>query len=279
MENIKFEKEKEKEIQIQNPNPNKIEKEIEKETLNLNAYLNKNSKKFGFISDIKKEANNESNKLTAASKILNSFIVKTIDVELINKITGKIDEEYPYRRKYSFEITNENQEIKEKQENHEDKRTINIITNEEAEKKEILKNNNPIKFRYNFREIIRSILPHKKLDKRNEIYLNCKKVIDKYIDISNLIEIIQEFKIIKSLLFNNSQNYLLNKFKRPAIKIKKNTNDFLFRRSDLEHDELNVEIKEPLENIMKEIDFDELDSKIINQKLLKISKFLNEVDL
>jgi hypothetical protein len=137
------------------------------------------------------------------------------------------------------------------------------------------------KLKYTLKDIIYSILiclkDRKTLDKKNEIYHSCKKIIDSYLDIKNLISIMQEFKVVRSVMFDNIQLSLIDYYKKPILKVCKDESNkilLVYRKSTIEEmkDEENIHEIRTSSEINKNIKIlkdrfiqsqDELDKKII----------------
>ena len=147
------------------------------------------------------------------------------------------------------------------------------------------------KFRYNLKDIIMSLFcfQKKSLRKRNEIFDNCKRLIDNYIDIKNLISLSQEHKVMRSILFDKIQLSLINFYKKPIIKINKenqNKTILIYRKSIYDYEEkptdenfeVDVDVNAELFDIKKKIEIiksrknftkDKVDEKIIELTELK----------
>lgn len=91
-------------------------------------------------------------------------------------------------------------------------------------------NNHNYKLHYSLTDILYSLLciRRKSLTRKNEIYDKCKQIVDNYLDIKNLITLIQELKVMRSVLFDKIQLSLINFYKKPILKIDKGKNNKMF---------------------------------------------------
>ena len=143
------------------------------------------------------------------------------------------------------------------------------------------------KIRYGIKEIAKSCLfiNQRTQKKKTEIFNNCKIIIDNYLDIKNLISIIQEFKIIRGIIFDKSQLSLINFYKKPFISISERNAKLVFRKSDI-YDNLDnyINVVENLNMIKlkeKNLDFINKNNRnennckcfntIFNKKIIELS--------
>jgi hypothetical protein len=111
-------------------------------------------------------------------------------------------------------------------------------------------NKKGLRLKYSFKDVVYSIFyPNKKsLQRKNQIYENCKKIIDEHIDVKNIISVMQEYKILRTILLDPLQLSLINYYKKPVLKISNDIKDkivIVHRKSNLEHnlDDENLDKK------------------------------------
>lgn len=202
--------------------------------INNNDIPNKNTT----TADIKIENNNSEenneNKENTKSKLSHTYTMRSVSFDSMSKNINV--EENPFRKLHDREI----EFLKIQEENKTDYYPCNVETNKRSgqnqkKKEKSFKLSNYYKLRYGIKELLKTAFcfKYRSLNKRNQIFYNCKKVIDNYLDINNIIPLIQEFKIAKSLLFSKSQLLMINHYKKPIIKIYDNKSKFIFRKSDI----------------------------------------------
>lgn len=124
-----------------------------------------------------------------------------------------------------------------------------------------------LKLKYSFKDLLYSIafINKKSLKRKNQIYENCKKIIDEHIDVKNIISVMQEYKILRTILLDPLQLSLINYYKKPVLKISNDINEkvvIVYRKSNLERD----------------LDEDNLDKKILalNERYIQSKNTLDE---
>lgn len=147
-----------------------------------------------------------------------------------------------------------------------------------AAKCKLLSKHKQYKYKYSMCDILLSLclFKSKKLRKKNEIYSNCRNIISKYLDIMYMINIMQEFKVVRNILFDSLQNSLIDYFKKPILRINsdnQNQTTLIYRRSHLEDTKQKdmCEVKENLDilNVRYDVKQDPLDEKILGITNLK----------
>lgn len=115
-------------------------------------------------------------------------------------------------------------------------------------------------FSYNLSDFFMSLLfvQNKTLRRKNEIFRKCKRILDGYVDIKNLISLTQEFKIARSVIFDQVQLDIVNYYKKPVLKLDGQDVTMIYRKS-----------------IVSETQPDTCD---INSKLDEINKRNNVID-
>ncbi len=120
--------------------------------------------------------------------------------------------------------------------------TTNNPCNQSDQKneKDITQFSKLFKFKYGIKDILKTMffIPKGKQEKKFEIYDLCRKITDNYMDVNELIPLIQEFRVIKSLLFNKSQLEIINYYKKPIIKVSENESKIIFRKIDIDRDSI-----------------------------------------
>jgi hypothetical protein len=131
------------------------------------------------------------------------------------------------------------------------------------------------KFRYVLFDIVLSLccIQRRSLIKKNQVYAQCKKIIDTYTDFKNIISTIQEFKIIRHVLFNNIQLDLINYYKKPVIQIEGSSTTLIYRKSVIEKNDIDIcDFKDNLDILKLNTNSNYLlfKEKPVNEKLIEL---------
>jgi len=93
----------------------------------------------------------------------------------------------------------------------------------------------PFRLKYGMRDILKNafFITSKVQIKKYEIYELCRKVIENYLDVNELIPLIQGLKITRSILFSNNELEIIDYYKKPIIKVDELKSKLIFRKSDI----------------------------------------------
>ena len=73
----------------------------------------------------------------------------------------------------------------------------------------------------------------KSINKKKDIFNKSKKILDNYLSLNTVIMTVQEFKIMRSVMFDSVQRKIINQYKKPVIKIYDESTVFVYRKSDV----------------------------------------------
>jgi hypothetical protein len=175
------------------------------------------------------------------------------------------------RKDYNVERFSNNTSDSEHSRNRPPFRTLE--SDEILKEKLIFHRHRYFKFRYVFADVLKSFCcwKSKQLSKKNKVYNHCKKIIDNYTDIKNLISTIQEFKVVRHVLFNKIQLDLINYYKKPIIQINDRDLTLIYRKSVLEEEDLDVcDFKDNLDILNFGKNSDLFKDKTIDEKLIEL---------
>ena len=125
------------------------------------------------------------------------------------------------------------------------------VLNSKGLNEELFKNSKLNKFNYGIKDIVLSAFccyyiyhDHKN---KYDIYLKSKKILDIYLNLNTLIKTLQEFKIVKNVMFDSLKKKIISDYKQPMIKVSDKSARFIYRQSDLKEDDFSEKESRNLE--------------------------------